>query len=76
MTMQEELDERSKRIAVLCDLIAALGENNGNVGEYLSALHICAGLIIRRMPTELKERTLQKFFLEVRHVARERAPSQ
>jgi hypothetical protein len=69
---EEELGKRTKRINDLCVLIEALGENNnnGNVGEYLSALHICAGRCIWRMPNHMKEPMLQKFFLEVREAAR------
>jgi hypothetical protein len=67
---EEELEKRRKRIDNLCALIEALCEDNGNTGETLTALHICVGRCIWRMPNHMKEGVLQKFFLEVREAAR------
>jgi hypothetical protein len=70
--MDEEAEEKHRqRVVALCSLIETLADGY-TTGEYLSALHICAGRRIWQMPNEMKEGVLQKFFLEVRNAARKK----
>jgi hypothetical protein len=69
---EEEFAKHTARVNNLVALIEAICENNDNTGETLTALHICAGRCIWRMPNHMKEGVLQKFFLEVREAARKK----
>jgi hypothetical protein len=74
MMDQQEEDEnlRAKRIGSMCGTIEAIGHANGSGEQYLSALAICAGIFMRRVPDPaLKVQMLHHFLSEVRRISKD-----
>jgi len=68
--MDEEDDERAKRVGSLCGTIEAIAEAHGRVDDYVAALAICSGMVIRRCPDQaLKGKMLHRFLSEVRRIS-------
>jgi hypothetical protein len=68
---EEEAEQRAKRVGSLCGTIEAIAEAHGRVDDYVLALAICAGMVIRRCPNEaLKGRMLHDFLSEVRRISK------
>ena len=63
-------EERIQKIGALCGMIDQLGEDNGSGEQFLSALTICAGMYLRRMPDpHMRMTALQNFLRNVRRMA-------